>query len=343
MTARADFFRNLPSSDFCPPEGAVADAVGRPLTADSLARRTADTAEAVDEFAAGYWNLDPADRQAEWKRLAARPADAPTTAFLTHLKGGLKVGPTSPAADDFVVGELSGLCRELFTLRPRARATRRLAWLDTRESTVDWSAAVGKLWATDPATAELDPPLVAFLDDESPPPTSVRANGLREAHSIDSGAYGRAYTVDTETAGRGSGRPRRRREPVEESSSGSSPWLGRLGIGGVVVVIIIIIRVVAACAGASRSPTNTPSYSPSYTPSYSQPTFSVPTFRSVPPAGGVEFTFTVDEVRRFEAYRTAPTPKGMLPLRYLDWIRCGRPAANTPTRPLIGGTDTPRR
>lgn len=332
MTARADFFRNLPSSDFCPPEGAVADAVGRPLTADSLARRTADTAEAVDEFAAGYWNLDPAERQAEWTRLAARPADAPTTAFLTHLKGGLKVGPTSPAADDFVVGELSGLCRELFTLRPRARATRRLAWLDTRESTIDWSAAVGKLWATDPATAELDPPLVAFLDDESPPPTSVRANGLREAHSIDSGAYGRAYTVDTETAGRGSGRPRRRREPVEESSSGSSPWLGRLGIGGVVVVIIIIIRVVAACAGASRSPTNTPSYTPTYT----LPTYSIPTFRySTAPnvQTGLTVIFNTQELRAFEAYEALPNGNGPKPPRYDLWVQCRRPSANKPVKP----------
>lgn len=332
MTARADFFRNLPSSDFCPPEGAVADAVGRPLTADSLARRTADTAEAVDEFAAGYWNLDPAERQAEWTRLAARPADAPTTAFLTHLKGGLKVGPTSLAADDFVVGELSGLCRELFTLRPRARATRRLAWLDTRESTVDWSAAVGKLWATDPATAELDPPLVTFLDAESPPPTSVRANGLREAHSIDSGAYGRAYTVDTETAGRGSGRPRRRREPVEESSSGSSPWLGRLGIGGVVVVIIIIIRVVAACAGASRSPTNTPSYTPSYT----LPTYSIPTFRySTAPnvQTGLTVIFNTQELRAFEAYEALPNGNGPKPPRYDLWVQCRRPSANKPVKP----------
>ena len=85
MTARADFLRNLPAADFCPPEGTAADAGGLPLTADALTRQTADTSEAVDEFAAGYWDYPPADRRAEWERLAARPADAPTMAFLRHL------------------------------------------------------------------------------------------------------------------------------------------------------------------------------------------------------------------------------------------------------------------
>jgi hypothetical protein len=42
--------------------------------------------------------------------------------------------------------------------------------------------------------------------------------------------------------------------------------------------------------------------------------------------------FSEAEVRAFEAYRAKPS--GSLPPRYLDWIMCGRPAADKPARRL---------
>jgi len=329
-TDRADFLRNLPAADFCPPEGHVA-ALGLPATADALTRRAEDTRCAVDDFADRYWSLDPDDRQAEWKRLSTRPADAPTMAFLTHLKGGLAVGPAPATPDDPALTDLGAITRELFTLRPRPRSARRVAWLDTREASVNWPEAIGRLWATDSAAAELDPPLVSFLDDESAPPTSV---GPLRGNSIYSSTYGRAESVDSRSPGQDSYRPRPRvRESDSESSSGGSPWVGRLGIGGAVAIVIVVIRVVVGCAGGlNKSPSNSPSYTPSYTPSYvAPPTFNtLPTrFGANPNAGGQTTTFTNDQVLNFKIHesvkRNVPPPA-----RYDDWVRAGRPAAGVP-------------
>ncbi len=357
MTARADFLRGLPAADFCPPERSAGIATGRPPTADALAHQTAETAVAVDEFAAGYWALPPHDRRAEWERLAARPADAPTTAFLTHLKRGLTAELTA-APPDAHVGELAAMSRELFTLRPRPRSVRRMAWLDTRDGTADWPAAVGRLWTTDSTAAELDPPLVTFLDDPSAPPASVKEWGVPRAHSVNSPTYGRAHTVGSERSGYAPDRARRR-QADPEPASGGSPWLGRLGIGGVLLAISIIGRIIFGCAGAgSQVPSNSPSYSPRYTPTYSpsytMPTYTLPTYTpsytprytlstDVPPPDyftrptlnyGNTTIYSADEVRAFEEYRATPPPRGVMPPRYAQWLLSGRPAADTLVKPF---------
>jgi hypothetical protein len=334
MTARSDFLRNLPASDFCPPEGAAATAGGLPVTADALARRTADTAEAVDEFAAGYWSMATADRRAEWGRLAARPADAPTAAFLKHLKKGLNVGPPVAPPGDPAVAELSDVARELFALRPRPRGVRRLAWLDARDRTVNWQDAVGRFWHADATAAEFDPPLVAFLDEQTPPPTTVGASTPGRADTVHSPSPGPAYTVDTTTDYQR--QARRRREAGDTSAGGGSPWFGRLGIGGAVVVIIVIVRVVAACAGmgTKTSPNYSPSDTPAYTPGYTLPTWPVSTREPFPTRraadDGPTFTFTADEVRACEVYHLTKT--GQPPSRYALWLACNRPPADTPAR-----------
>jgi hypothetical protein len=200
------------------------------------------------------------------------------------------------------------MARELFTLRPRPRAARRLAWLDNRMPSVNWPDAVGRFWATDAPAADLDPSLVAFLDDESPPPTAVEAATPPRAT--------RSYRDDDDRP-----RPYRRREPVRESSSGGSPWAGRLGIGGAVFGILLVVRIIAACAGASK----TPSYSPSYTPAYTYPT--PPTFRFEPPPEKkpARAEFNTIEVLRFQQYERSKT--GPEPDRYYLWVAAGRPKA----------------
>lgn len=317
--ARADFLRNLPASDFCPPEGRPA-ALGLPVTPEARTRQADDTRRAVDEFATEYWSFPPAERRAEWKRLNTRPADAPTAAFLAHLKGGLAVGPAPDASDDPALAELGAMTRELFTLRPRPRSIRRAAWLDTREPSVNWSEAVGRLWATDSAAAELDPLLIGFLDDESPPPTSIEAGTPPRST--------RAYQDDEEYTPRS--RRRYREDSAPEQSSGWSPWVGRLGIGGVIVIIIIVIRIIVACAGGlSKTPSNSPSNTPSYSPSDTLPTYSYtqPTrFGGVAPnAGGQRVSFSSDQVSNFRLYESLR--RGSPPPRYDDWVRAGKPSA----------------
>ncbi len=323
MTARRDFLRNLPGADFCPPEGTAADAGGLPPTADALARRTADTAEAVDEFAAAFWKMSPVDRRAGWEKLNARPADAPTAAFLKHLRTGLDVGPPAAPPGDAAVAELSQVARELFTLRPRGRAVRRLAWLDTRDRDVNWQDAVGRLWAADATTAELVPSLVAFLDEQTPPPTSADAAPPPRARRVPD----REYYDD------------RRRYAPPAGTSGGSPWFGRLGIGGAVVMIIIIVRVVAACAGMGTK--TSPNYSPSYTPgynapySYTPPTFGLPTrpafpTEKLPARDEPTYTFTEEEVRACRTHFV--TRSGNPPPRYTLWLACGQPLADTPAK-----------
>ena len=216
-----------------------------------------------------------------------------------------------------------------------------MAWLDTREPTVDWSAAVGRLWTTDAAAAELDPPLLGYLDDPSRPPVSVTPFQAPRAHSVSSPTYGRAYTVESDSS-REYDRPRRRRDSAPEESSGGSPWFRRIGIGGGIFAIILVIRVIAACAGAgTKVPSNSPSYSPnlppSYAPSYTYPTFAQPAYDFTPPTRsgtGTVKIFTDEQVRACQEYDAKRS--GPIPPAYPNWVKYGRPAANTVARPVSG-------
>ena len=111
-----------------------------------------------------------------------------------------------------------------FVLGANAKSVARHPFAGTaREPSVKWPDAVGRLWATDSAAAELDPLLVGFLDDETPPPTSVETFTPPSLHSVSSPAYGRAYTVDTEAPGQGPYRPRHR-SGESDSGSASGGW-----------------------------------------------------------------------------------------------------------------------
>lgn len=321
---RADFLRRLADADFCPPEGRVAafNAVAGtalPVTPEAAAEAAAEVRGRVDEFAEGYWQLPPAERRAEWERLSGWPADAPTAAHLKHLERGLDVVPATHR--DPPLADLAATARELFTLRPRARAVRRLEWLDARPRSIDWHATVGRLWATDAASAELDPPLVNFLDDPTPPPTAVGEGEPPPARRVSQRD------------------PPRLRE-TGRGSSGGGGWGGRAGIGGVVLAVIMLGRVFMACGGAKTGPSYSPSYSP---PTYNYPSYTPPTFNDTLPtfdfprptterfeSGSLTHTFTADEVRRFNDYLL--DSKGPSPPRYTTWVLCGCPPADTPSR-----------
>lgn len=327
-SARADFLRRLADADFSPPEGRVVAlnaAAGTPLpvTPEAAAEAAAEVRERVDEFAERYWQLAPAERRAEWERLSGQAADAPTAAHLKHLERGLDVVPATHR--DPPLADLAAAARELFTLRPRARAVRRLEWLDARPRSIDWHATVGRLWATDAASAELDPPLVSFLDDPTPPPTAVGEGEPPAARRV----------------------PLREPPRLRETGRGGGGWGGRAGIGGAGIVLFILARVFLACGGTKTGSSYSPSYSP---PTYNYRSYTSPTFDFTPPTYNYTwptsyttpttrrtdqeegtYTFTADEVRRFEEYRAKPT--GQFPPRYTTWLLCGRPKADTPSRP----------
>jgi hypothetical protein len=127
---RADFLRDLAGHGFAPPEGwplLANDRLGSalPVTPDASAALDASLAVAVDGFAAEFWELPPSERRERWAGLSARGGDRATTSFLAHLKRGLnEVARPDP---DPVADELAGIARELFVLRPRPRAVRRMA------------------------------------------------------------------------------------------------------------------------------------------------------------------------------------------------------------------------
>ena len=294
---RTAFLRQLPDADFCPREAWVQAVNARAgtmaaVTADARSAQAHDTAAAVDEFAERYWTLPTDERRARWERLSARPADAPTAAFLKHLESGLGVVP-APVADP-IAAEVGAVARELFALRPRPRAVRRATWLGTRDHQVNWEEAVGRLWGADAASAELDPPLVTFLDNPSPPPTAVEPSMASQ--------YRPAYTTRDADSGR---------EDPEQPTK-RLPLAGAGGLGCGAFVVIAIIRVVIGGLSSVSGPKPV-------TPPYQYPT-SVPTHPNL--------TFSEAEIRTFEQYKVGSG--GPLPPRYAQWLLAGKPKANTP-------------
>lgn len=320
MSDRAELLCRLPGADFCPPEAWLLGVATAPSPGAATARAK-DTAAAVDEFASRYWSLTPSDRREQWDQLSSQPADLPTKAFLEHLKKGLDVGPVSAA--DPRAAELSAVARELFALRPRPRAVRRAAWLDTRDPQADWQAAVGALWATDNDAAELDPQLVAFLDAPSPPPVSVESWGGPSSGGF--AASQRYVRAD---------RSSRYADRDNMSAQAGGSWLPRLGLAGVAVLVLGLARVIFGCAGGSTS-----SYSPSYSPGYNAPQYKYepprytpPTFqRFDPPKFERDLTkpeFSGIEISACERYEK--TMSGGMPPRYPQWVAAGRPKAPPP-------------
>lgn len=205
-------------------------------------------------------------------------------------------------AADPAVTELAAAVRELFTLRPRPRAVRRAEWLDARSGQTDWQEVVGRLWATDAATAELDLPLVTFLAAASPPRTSVPAE-LDPPPS----SYEPAYTVTSSAAG-SSGQAAGTRTG---SVLGDRALLGC----GMVAVVFVLRFLVLGCAGLTNPPPLTPSNTPRLSPPMHQPR---------PDDGGPRGDgFTEDEVRLFEYYDR--TGGGGMPPRYQMWVMLNRP------------------
>jgi hypothetical protein len=129
--SRAALFRDLAGHGFVPQESwplAVNDRIGTALPVTPAAETAASRAvEAeADAFAEEFWELPPGVRRRRWADLSARATAGPTAAFLAHLERGLDVAVVprpDPAAES-----VAGIARELFVLRPRPKAVRRMAW-----------------------------------------------------------------------------------------------------------------------------------------------------------------------------------------------------------------------
>jgi hypothetical protein len=114
----------------------------------------------VEEFAAGFWALNPPERRARWAALAAR-AVGPAAGRLAELEAGLDVEPRWFA--ETRADEIGSAIRELFALAPAIRAVRRREWLAKRAGDAGWAAAARALAERDPLTAGLDPLLLQWL------------------------------------------------------------------------------------------------------------------------------------------------------------------------------------
>lgn len=161
--------------------------------------------------------------------------------------------------------------------------------------------AAGQLWRADTASAELDPPLVTFLDNPSPPPTPVEPGMAPQ--------YRPAYTTRDADSGR---------EDAEQPSK-RMPLAGAGGLGcGVFIVIAIIRVIVGLLSGMDRTKPVTPSGTPPFQ-------YKPGTLNNSNP------TFTEDEIREFEQYKIASG--NPMPPRYTQWIIAGKPKANSTYSP----------
>jgi hypothetical protein len=167
-TARASLLRELSTDGFVPPLGrqiawtALRDPQEKQPDAAHRAAEIRLRAE-IDDFAAEFFNLVPAERSRQWQALATRAAGTPPLAArLAALERGLNVVP--PSESDPKVYRLSAAVASLFVLAPLARSAQRQAVLDGMKGDMPaWEAAARVLSKNAPAVAALDPPLVDTL------------------------------------------------------------------------------------------------------------------------------------------------------------------------------------
>lgn len=149
---RHGFLRRLPDAEFVPPweeQGAAAVLTGRSPTRTTrlVAAREEEVRlrVEVEEFAAEFFMLPPAERKRRWLALSeACTFTVPLTARLYRLGAGLDV--ELPAERCTPVGQLAGYVAELFVLRPAERAFRRQAILQQiRADPACWERAAQQL------------------------------------------------------------------------------------------------------------------------------------------------------------------------------------------------------
>jgi hypothetical protein len=302
--ARAAFLRRLAADRWVPPEAAVA-AVNRlagaalPLTADAADEDAAPFRAEVEAFAAGYWDLPPADRRAKWDDLSARCPDGPDAARLGQLEPGLDVAVV--AHDDRLVDEIAGVVRELFVLPPRDRAVRRAGWLAENAGRFPLLAAVARrLDLARSEVAELDPRLFEWFADKTslaPVPEVATQTPADEADAIRRG---------TDDFRERQAKPHRNLSERTETAANKAVTGGGLGCGGLLVVYLIIKVLIALVGSSTRESPKPPS---TYQPPYRAP--------YIPPASE-PMTYNPRQIEEFGRY--AVEGKGPEPPGYLNYL-----------------------
>jgi hypothetical protein len=167
--ARASLLRELADDGFVPPLGrqtAWRTLCDPHATLPDEARRAAAVRlrGEIDDFAAEFFALSPAERGRQWQTLAARAAGtAPFAARLAALEAGLNVVP--PSDGDPKVLRLAVAIASLFVLAPLARAAQRQAMFNgMKPDMAAWEAAARGLRKSAPALAALDPQLMDAIN-----------------------------------------------------------------------------------------------------------------------------------------------------------------------------------
>lgn len=156
--ARAAFLRRLPADDFVPPPQvplALAVLDGREPRTDATPARALALCEEerrlrheVDVFTAEFFLTPVSERQQRWRSLRTDCTPHPALlAWLDHLEGGLSVESVALSPEQSQQAALAEYLRELFVLRPAARAARRRAILrDLSLPLESWQFAELESW-----------------------------------------------------------------------------------------------------------------------------------------------------------------------------------------------------
>jgi len=287
---RYAFLKRLPEFDSAPPEAwnAAAMRLGvprLPLSADALEANVESESADVAEFVARYWDLPPAERKEEWRKLDGRCRDAEVRETLGRLRDGLALAVVE--SDDEAMDEVARFARELFLLAPREGGIRRLEWCAERAGNRVLFALGHRFQQSDPATAALVPQLLKDMlrADQSPRRIPEMTAQQRE----------RAYAKGLKRARRQELREQVREEAPKAASGG---W-GRGQWFVLMIVISAAIRGAIALTGSNKTPPPPPIHSP--------PTFP-------------RLQYTAEQIREFERHDPKsgkPEPQGYTMWRLL--------------------------
>jgi hypothetical protein len=169
--SRAAFMQRLRDEDFMPPlawQQASRALLGRgaseSLTAQVLTEEEARLRAEVESFAVEFFSLEIDEREKRWRLLRDQSAfSPPLTARLRALEKGLRVPGESDGMNP-KQRELARDIRELFVLRPQARAVRRQElFRQFSPPTIDLDVVAHGFFAAFPELAALEPDFLHHL------------------------------------------------------------------------------------------------------------------------------------------------------------------------------------
>lgn len=265
--SRAAFMLRLRDEDFMPPlcwqQASRALLGGKPsetLAAEVRTQEEARLRAAVETFAVEFFLLDVAAREQRWKELCRQCAfSPPLMARLRGLERGLRLAGQSDLPNPSH-RELAGYVRELFVLRPHARATRRqeLYQQFSPEDIGRLSPAAQGIFSSYPELGALDPDFLRHLAT-----WNVRAAKRRENRE-------------------------RRRTPVAAGNSSSSDGNWKAPVWVIVACITVFLRFIGSMSSSSNPPYK-------YVP---PPTFSMPELERIKQADPDEMIKMLDDLRK---------------------------------------------